>query len=197
VAPSLAVPVPKQILAQATRLFAARGFDGVSLQEIADAVGVTKPTLLYHFPSKDDLRKKVLEAVLAHWNDVLPALLQAATSGKGQFDAILAETIGFFAADPDRARLVLREALDRPDGMLPLLKEWVQPWAAIVSGYIRKGQEQGRVHLDVDPEAFVVSVVNLVLSTLATSHLTSGFGTSPERQTREALRFARAALFKE
>jgi len=38
-------------IAAATRLFAAQGFGGTALQDIADAVGVTKPAILHHFPS--------------------------------------------------------------------------------------------------------------------------------------------------
>ncbi len=161
------VDVSKQILEQATRLFAARGFFGASLRDIARAVGIRKPSLLYHFPSKDDLRQSVLEQMLAHWNEVVPKILRAATSGPEQFDAIAQETVNFFSADPDRARLLLRELLDRGGELHPLIDLHVLPWARIVCDYIRKGQAQGRLHADVDPQAYVLSVINLVLSSIA------------------------------
>ena len=80
--------VPTRILEEATRLFAARGFDGTSLSEIAGAVGIRKPSLLYHFPSKDALRRSVLEHMLSHWNELVPRLLKAATSGEVAATAI-------------------------------------------------------------------------------------------------------------
>ena len=197
--------IPKQILAQATRLFAARGFVGASLRDIAKAVGIRKPSLLYHFPSKDDLRKSVLEQMLAHWNEVVPRILRAATTGPEQFDAIARETIQFFSAEPDRARLLLRELLDRPREMAPLVELHVQPWARIVCDYIRKGQEQGRVHADVDPEAYVVSTINLVLCGVAIHEsmgtLVPGLdpgadGTKMSRRlVAEMMRVAKSSLF--
>ncbi|MFB6372555.1 MAG: TetR/AcrR family transcriptional regulator, partial [Bradymonadaceae bacterium] len=56
------------ILEEATRQFAAKGFDGTSLQAIADEVDITKPSLLYHYSSKAELREQVLEELLSHWN---------------------------------------------------------------------------------------------------------------------------------
>src|SRR5688500_13265938 len=106
--------VRDQILASATRQFALNGFDGTSLQTIAEEVGIRKPSLLYHFPSKVALRLAVHQKMLDHFNEALPRLLQAATSGEGQFDAVISELVGFFTADPDRARLIVREVLDRP-----------------------------------------------------------------------------------
>ncbi|WP_223692425.1 TetR/AcrR family transcriptional regulator [Leifsonia poae] len=50
----------ERIIDDATTLFAAGGFTATSLQDIADRVGVTKSTLLYHFASKDDLLLAVL-----------------------------------------------------------------------------------------------------------------------------------------
>lgn len=44
-----------QILADATELFARSGYGDTSLRDIADAVGVTKSTLLHHYPSKEAL----------------------------------------------------------------------------------------------------------------------------------------------
>ncbi|HZU83335.1 MAG TPA: helix-turn-helix domain-containing protein, partial [Polyangiaceae bacterium] len=109
-------------IAAATSLFAAHGFEGTALQDIADAVGVTKPAVLHHFPSKEHVRQAVLDGILAHWNRTLPRLLLAATAGRDRFDAVFGELHRFFAGDPDRARLMLREALDRPAELRKLLR---------------------------------------------------------------------------
>ena len=47
--------VREKVLREATRLFAAKGFNGVSIREICEAVAITKPSLYYYFPSKADL----------------------------------------------------------------------------------------------------------------------------------------------
>jgi TetR/AcrR family transcriptional regulator len=189
------VAKPEQILVAATRLFAARGFDGASLQDIAEEVGIRKPSLLYHYPSKDDLRRAVLESLLSRWNDVLPRLLKAATSGEDQYDAVVGETYDFFAADPLRARLLLRELLDRPDIVRGLVDTHVAPWVEVVAGYVRRGIERGDIHREVDPEAFVVAAINLIVSSVATGDCL-GAMLSPARQRTEILRLAKAALFQ-
>jgi TetR/AcrR family transcriptional regulator len=185
---------PEQIVAAATHLFAARGVNATSLQEVADAVGIRKQSLLYHFPSKEELRQRVLDQLLSRWSDVLPRLLMAASSGEGQFDAVIAETVGFFAAEPDRARLLLREVLDRPDDVRSMMDSRVQPWVAVVSGYIRKGMERGTTPADTDPEAYVLTVINLILSCVATADCFGGL-VEPRRLVAEVLRVAKSSLF--
>lgn len=56
--------VPRRLLAEATRLFADRGFDRTSVQEIVEAAGVTKGALYHYFGSKDDLLHEVYARVL-------------------------------------------------------------------------------------------------------------------------------------
>jgi TetR/AcrR family transcriptional regulator len=186
---------PEQILVAATRLFAAGGYGGTSLQDVADAVGIRKQSLLYHFPSKDALRRRVLDVLLSRWNDVLPRLLLAATSGEGQFDAVVAETMRFFAEDPDRARLLLREILDRPADVQAMVDTHIAPWVAVVSGYIRKGIERGDIPVDVDPQAYVLGVIHLILSAVATAEC-FGKVADRDRQIAEVLRIAKSSLFR-
>ena len=52
--------VDEGILDQAAALFARRGFAKTSVQDVADAVGLSKAGLLHHFPSKDALHAAVL-----------------------------------------------------------------------------------------------------------------------------------------
>jgi AcrR family transcriptional regulator len=194
--------VEKEVLREATRLFAARGVEATSLQEVADAVGVKKQSLLYHYANKDALHRAVLEALLSRWNETLPRLLRAAAR-EDRFDAILDETIGFFVEDPSRARLLLREALDRPESMRALVVEFVSPWLAVLSENIRRAQEHGVIRADVDAESYVVMVIHLVLGNVATAGTVSTIaeksrGTKvPDRIVREIKRMARAALMVE
>jgi AcrR family transcriptional regulator len=159
--------VRTKILTEATRLFAAQGVDGTALQEIADAVGVRKPSLLYHFPSKEALHKSVLEDMLSRWNEIVPRLLRA-VARENRFDAILDATIEFFTADPDRARLLLREAIDRPAEMRELLTRHVSPWLGVISESIRKAQADGSMRADIDPEAYILQIIHLVVGTFTT-----------------------------
>jgi TetR/AcrR family transcriptional regulator len=50
-----------ELLERAMELFAARGYDAVGVQEIAEAAGVTKPTLYYYFGNKEGLLRALLE----------------------------------------------------------------------------------------------------------------------------------------
>ena len=62
-----------RILEAALAVFSEHGFEGSSLQQIADRLGVTKAALYYHFRSKDD----ILGALVAPANTDLGALLDA------------------------------------------------------------------------------------------------------------------------
>ena len=198
--------VRAKILEEATRLFAAQGVDGTALQQIADAVGVAKPSLLYHFPSKDALHRSVLEHLLSRWSEIVPHLLRA-VAREDRFDAIIDATIEFFAADPDRARLLLREALDRPVEMREILVANAAPWLTLIAESIEKAKAAGRMRADVDAEAYVVQVIHLVIGTFTTGitlqPLLSGNGGKKRgaavdaRLIRELKRIARSAVIKE
>lgn len=193
-----------RILAAATRQFADRGFDGVSLQAIADAVGIRKQSLLYHFPSKESLREEVMGQMLSHWKDELPRILVAAQSGKDRFRGGLGALVGFFTTNPDRARLVVREMMDQPAVVRDLLGREFQPWTRMITDYIRMGQQAGSVRPDVDPESWVTQVVTMVIGTAACGEVTSALvgrpttGKPPKarEQIDELVRIASRSLFK-
>jgi TetR/AcrR family transcriptional regulator len=62
------------ILQAALGVFAARGFEGATLDRIAAAAGLSKPNLLYYFPSKEAIHSALLEGLLDMWLDPLRAL---------------------------------------------------------------------------------------------------------------------------
>ncbi|MBM9437871.1 TetR/AcrR family transcriptional regulator [Actinacidiphila bryophytorum] len=66
--------VPERLLAEATRLFAERGYDRTSVQEIVEAAGVTKGALYHYFGSKDDLLHEIYARVLRLQTERLDAI---------------------------------------------------------------------------------------------------------------------------
>src|SRR5690606_29101281 len=118
-----------RVLTVAIRLFAERGFAATSVQAIAEQVGIRKQSVLHHFPTKEDIRRAVLMDVLARWSEAVPRVFAAADGGKGRIEAVIREVIGFFAEDTDRARIITREFLDRPNEMQQIIAEHSPAWA--------------------------------------------------------------------
>lgn len=65
------------ILIEAERQFARFGFEGVSLDSIAAALDLSRQNLLYHWPSKEDLYRAVLDSVMGEWMASMTAIAEA------------------------------------------------------------------------------------------------------------------------
>ena len=79
----------------------------------------------------------------------------------------------------------------------------VSPWLQLVVETLRDGQEHGRVRSDVDPLAYIMECIALIVGTFAAADLAAGLSgaasleASVDRQFREILRIARVSLFTE
>jgi AcrR family transcriptional regulator len=194
-----AMPMRDRILAAATEMLADRGYDGTSLQKIADQVGLKKPSLLHHFPSKDALRQAVLEDLFVGWAEVLPQILQRTADGQDRFSLTMDATMKFFGEDRNRARLIVREILDNPGGLSERLSASLAPWLQGFTASLSKGKRVGVVHPDLDPEAYVAHTAALALTSFALADAARGLlGDDKLNQQRlhdECLRMTSAALF--
>ena len=187
-----------QILNTALNMMARKGSGDTSLQEIANAVGIRKPSIMYHFESKEALRHAVLNHVFQHWNDVLPRLLQAhARDGLSRFELLTSELSRLFSEDPNRARFILRELLDRPREVRALVESHVKPWTQIIASELDKAVHDGMIDASVDAQAFVWSMVTSVIANVAlhSPSRAQASGLEPEFYHQEVIRMARARLF--
>lgn len=71
----------ERILDAAEHLFAERGFDGTSIRDVTADAGVNLAAVHYHFGSKEDLLRAVLERVVLPANALRLEMMQAAYSG--------------------------------------------------------------------------------------------------------------------
>lgn len=100
-------PLRHRLITEATRQFVERGFAGTSMREIADACGVTKAALYYHYPSKADLLLDIVGSYLEAMADAVAQGRAARETSAGQ----LSEIITRLFALPAEGRGVIRLAM--------------------------------------------------------------------------------------
>jgi AcrR family transcriptional regulator len=99
-----------RLLDAAQETFAERGYAASALDEIVSRAGVTKGALYYHFPSKEDLFRAVLDRMEA---DLADRSMTAATAGSDALDMIRLGFGAFLDAclEPAVQRVVLTDAV--------------------------------------------------------------------------------------
>jgi TetR/AcrR family transcriptional regulator len=103
------------ILDAAERLFAERGYQGTSLQDIGDAAGVSRGTPSYFFGSKEGVYRAVLERIYRSVGELVRHQQEQALVVRAGPDEVIAREIagyiGFLADRPNFVRLLQWEAL--------------------------------------------------------------------------------------
>lgn len=121
-----------RLLQAGERLFAERGFAGARLEDVAAAVGIRRPSILYHFRDKHAL----YDAVLADVFGALHTRLASALLGTGPFadriERAVSAWIDFVAERPALTRLLLREVADGTPAQASRLTPHLGPFFALV-----------------------------------------------------------------
>ncbi len=134
------------ILAEAEVQFARFGFEGVSLDSIAAALGLSRQNLLYHWPSKEELYRAVLDSVMAEWLGSMDAIAHADEPEQAIRDYVSAK-LRFSRERPSGNAVFTREIMAGAPRYADVLKAQVMPllhadvarfehWA--VTGQIRR-----------------------------------------------------------
>lgn len=170
----------EEIVLEATRLFAERGYEGASMGDLAERVGLRKASLFHHFPSKDALYATVLTALL---ENVKTAILQAALA-EGSFaqrlDALSDALTAALGAQPHAARLLVREALDWGPVMRDRLARTINDVLAASLEFAKAGQREGVFNPAMDPTHLIVSLIGIHFMPFAIGEIVERFtGTSP------------------
>ncbi len=136
------------ILDAALDVFSAQGFRGATVDQIASAAGLSKPNLLYYFPSKEAIHSAVLGQLLDTWLDPLRAL-DPAGEPLEEILAYVRRKLEMSRDMPRESRLFANEIVQGAprihDVLSTELKTLVDEKAAVIEAWADEGRI-ARVH---------------------------------------------------
>ncbi|MBW8638753.1 TetR/AcrR family transcriptional regulator [Hoeflea sp. WL0058] len=102
----------EQLLESARRCFAAKGFYGASIADIADEIGLTKQALLHHFGSKEKLYGEILKGIAEGIISDIIRTRAHVTNPLAQLEALMTGILDRQLAHSEEAQILMRELLD-------------------------------------------------------------------------------------
>ncbi|HGG04380.1 MAG TPA: TetR family transcriptional regulator [Aliiroseovarius sp.] len=144
------------ILGAALEVFSTHGFRGSTLDQIAKAAGLSKPNLLYYFPSKDAIHAELLSGLLVNWLEPLHAIDPDGDPIEEIMGYVLRK-LDMARTMPRESRLFANEIVQGAPHMMGeiegALKTLVEEKAGIIQGWANAGKIK-----QVDPYHLIFSI---------------------------------------
>jgi AcrR family transcriptional regulator len=158
--PSLPDTTRTRIQTEAARLFVASGYHGVSMREVAEAVGVTKPALYHHYADKEALFLAMLDGTLAGL-----ARLVAHAGEQVGIRAQLEILVGDLVASAPAQRVGLQLAGElrhvSPERRAAFEGEYRRVWMGGLTALIESAAARGELRADLPPAVLTRALLAL------------------------------------
>ncbi|MFN3651351.1 MAG: TetR/AcrR family transcriptional regulator [Armatimonadota bacterium] len=172
----------RTILQAALDLFAERGFDEVTVEEIADRADVARGTVFNHFATKESLCQAMGELQVEILRDAIQDGRICGPSAAEKIAQWLALMAEFPGRDPDHTRAVLLKSLSgMKPGELPPHRQQI---FEMVEGWVREGQQSGELRPDLEPCELAGFILGLQFQAVVTWAYGFAPGTLAEHEVR-------------
>jgi AcrR family transcriptional regulator len=172
--PSSDVPSTKDLILEvARRRFAEHGYASTRLTEIAEEVGIRRPSLLHHFTSKEALYRAVVFDSFADWLDLVDAAIDETRTGWEQVERVLQAAFTFFEEHPEFVRFVRWEALTGGSVLKDEMAVMIRPLFERGAAFLEREMDAGRLRR-YDARQLLLTGYGAVLSYLSDAPLMTG-----------------------
>jgi TetR/AcrR family transcriptional regulator len=144
------------ILNAALDVFSRHGFRGATIDEIAEAAGMSKPNLLYYFPRKDDIHKRLMTDMLHLWLQPLREL-DAEGDPVPEIRSYIRRKLEMARDFPRQSRLFANEMLQGAPHIADVLSGELKALVDEKAGVLETWMERGKI-VRTDPYHLIFSI---------------------------------------
>lgn len=163
----------ERLLLAAEQFFADKGFYGTSIRDVANAVGISKPSLIHHFPTKENLYSEVLKRIAAGLLDRLQEALLGNGDEREKLHAFVERFRAWSFTHENDARILMRELLDNPQRLSEVHTWHLKSLMDQLTQIIESGQKN-KIFRQAEPLPIIINLLGgqhyamIVMPTLET-----------------------------
>ena len=151
-----------RLLDAAEHEFAARGFTGVRLRDIAEAAGVQSALIHHYFGDKQGLYRAVLDRGLLPTSTESWTLLGSGRDLDGLLDGFAEMLLRFHASHHNLLAILRHEAVAGSEVLSEITRERTLPVITALRAVLVEAQARGQIRADVAPEEIIVAGMSMV-----------------------------------
>ena len=152
---------PEEVLRAAAILFARNGYAETTMQEVAESLKISKPTLYAYAKGK----RQILQAIVEKWMEGAEDIMNAAIASPDKAERIplLVMSLSAFAVEhgPD-LNVFLSEEQDLPRSLRDKCRRWSRNVYSNIRDLIVDGQSRGSLRRDIDPSVLALTITSFV-----------------------------------
>jgi TetR/AcrR family transcriptional regulator len=154
----------EQILSAAEDVFAEKGFGGARVKDIAGRVGVTHAVVHYHFRTKRDLYRAVVDRMVGELVELATSIPREPYEPTPKLERFFYGFFDFAVRHPSFARLANLETGGGDEHyLIDRVREHLAPQYALARGFVRNGIAAG-VFRPMDPEQILTAIYGMIVS---------------------------------
>jgi len=190
-------PTRDRILDAALAAWGTRGYEATSLDTLAAALGVTKQTILYWFPSKEALLEAVIARSAGELARAMESALESAGDGWRKVEAVVRSVFRLAARRPELLGLLREVTRLGPPAATRMTLE-LQPLVRRASEFLQTEMDAGRMRRH-DPKLLLLAIYSTVIGMVTEVDVLRALGEEPTarslvRRRADVLELLQSAL---
>lgn len=157
-----AVETKRRLLDAAEAEFAAKGFAGARLRDVAATAGVQQALIHHYFVDKDGLYRAVLERAVEQTAADSWQILGQVNGFVPLVEAFVDLLVRFYGSHANLLAMLRLEASSGSTVLLNVLQERTKPVFEAAEALLRRYQQEGVVRADIPPAQIIIGVMSMV-----------------------------------